>query len=201
MDLIAESVKKMEELVENCGCEEGDVLLSINPDIVNCQYERGACMVATFGGKTAEFVTDNPVTALTKLSFLFGASFETPRARSAAGAVLNALTGFFSLSRVQHSCPPSCHPQCLELTRKNFGGKRFFCAGDVQLIPSEFRNFVVSSPEEADIFLFTGEGIIDRGSGDIIGRFRERKRIVCLGPSAAGIARINGIEHWCPFGK
>ena len=42
-------------------------------------------MVASFGGKTAEFVTDNPIRARTKISFMFGAPLDTPQTRSAAG--------------------------------------------------------------------------------------------------------------------
>jgi hypothetical protein len=24
---------------------------------------------------------------------------------------------------------------------------------------------------------------------------------LCIGPSTAGIARLNDVEHWCPFGR
>jgi len=201
MDLIVGSVEKIRELIDNCGCEEGDIVLRTDPDIVNCQYERGACMVATFGGKTAQFVTDNPVSALTKLSFLFGAPLEVPQARSAAAAVVNVLAGFFSLSRVQHACPRRDHMACREELKAVLNGKRIFCTGDMQVIPAEFSGMVAGSPDDADIILFNGEGTISPGAGDIVAAVRGKKEILCLGPSTSGVARLNSLSHWCPYGS
>ena len=201
LDLIVESVKKIEEMLENCGCEEGDVLLEPDPDIVNCQYERGACIVATFGGRTAEFVTDNPLRARTKISFMFGAPLDTLQTRSAAGSILNVVSGFFSLTRILHACPASAHPPCLKRLKTEIEGKRIVCVGDMPAIEAEFRGYLVSSPEEAEIILFNGEGIIGTNSGDIIASAGTHKRVLCLGPSTSGIARLNQIEHFCPYGK
>jgi hypothetical protein len=201
MDIIIESVKKIEEMVEHCGVEEGDVILDTNPDNVNCQYERGACLVASFGGKTAEFVTDNPVRARTKLSFMFGVPLEAPQARSAAASILNVLAGFFALTRIQHSCKASDHAPCLECLRKEIEGKQIMCYGSITAVERELRQFVVNSPEEADIILFNGEGIASPEAGDIVKEFGTTKRIICVGPSTSGIARLNQIENWCPYGK
>jgi len=44
MDIIRESVKKIKDILEHGGCAEGDVLLDVNPDARNCQFEKGACM-------------------------------------------------------------------------------------------------------------------------------------------------------------
>ena len=49
MDIIIDSVSKLEEILRHSGCEEGGVKLDVNPDTKPCQFERGACMVATFG--------------------------------------------------------------------------------------------------------------------------------------------------------
>lgn len=201
MDLVIESVKKIEEMIANCGCEEGTVSLEQNPDAVNCQYERGACMVASFGGKTAEFVTDNPIRALTRISFMFGAPLDTPQTRSAAGAILNVVAGFFSLTRIQHACPASAHPPCFSCLKTEIEGKRILCIGDMPAIGREFRSYLVSDAEDADIILFNGEGIIDKSAGDIITSSGASKRVICLGPSTSGIARLNQIEHFCPYGK
>ena len=200
MDLIMESVKKIEEMLENCGCEEGDVLLESNPDIVLCQYERGACMVASFGGKTAEFVTDNPVRARTKISFMFGAPLDTPKTRSAAGSILNVLSGFFSLTRIQHACPVTAHPSCFERLNNEIDGEKIYCVGDMRPIAAAYGKYIVKSPEEADIIIFNGDGIIDPSAGDLMTSFKNSKRVICVGPSASGIARINQIEHFCPYG-
>jgi hypothetical protein len=201
MDLITESVKKIESMLENCGCEDGDVLLEPNPDIIKCQYERGACVVATFGGKTAEFVTDNPIRALTKISFMFGAPLDAPQARSAAGSILNVVSGFFSLTRIQHACPLSAHTPCFGQLEKELKGKRIMCVGDMPAIEAGFGSYLVTNPEDAEIILFNGEGIIDKSAGDIISTFGTSKRVICLGPSAAGIARLSQIEHFCPYGR
>ncbi len=200
MDIVTESVKKIEGMVDNCGCEEGDVILDTNPDKVNCQYEWGACMVASFGGKTAEFVTDNPIRARTRLEFMFGAPLDTPQARVAAGSVINVLSAFFSLTRIHHACPAPSHMPCIELLVREIGGKRIKCTGKMPAIEAELRAYLVDTPGDADILLFNGEGLIERGSGDLIAAYRDSKRIICLGPSTSGIARLHGLEHWCPFG-
>ena len=201
MDLIVESVKKIEKMLENCGCEEGDVLLEQNPDVVNCQYERGACMMASFGGKTAEFVTNNPIQARTKISFMFGAPLDMPKTRSAAGSIVNVVTGFFSLTRIQHACPLLSHTPCFERFKNEINGKRIYCIGDMPAIEMNLGTNLATIPEEADIIIFNGDGIIAKSAGDLIASFKNSKRILCLGPSVSGIARLNQIEHFCPFGK
>ena len=201
MDLIVESVNKIERMLENCGCEEGDVILEQNPDVVNCQYERGACMVASFGGKTAEFVTDNPIHARTKISFMFGAPMDTPKTRSAAGSILNVVAGFFSLTRVQHACPAPAHSPCLDRLKEEIRGKKIFFVGDLPVTDNGLKQYFVNSPEDADLIMFNGDGIIGNNAGEIIDSFKTSKRIICLGPSTSGIARLNQIEHFCPFGR
>ena len=201
MDLITDSVKTIEKMIENCGCEEGDILLETSPDTVICQYERGACMVATFGGKTAEFVTDDPVRAMTKLSFMFDAPLDTPVTRSAAGSVINVLAGFFSLTRVHHACQAPSHMPCLELLSRELAGRQVACIGSMPTIESEFRNYFVQDPEKADVILINGEGIIDPKAGAMIERYHDTKHIICIGPSTSGIARLNALEHWCPYGN
>ena len=84
MDLIIETVKKLETMMKDSGCEEGGVILDVNSDAENCQFERGACMTAAFGGRSADFVTFDPVRAKTKISFMFGMPLETSRMRGAA---------------------------------------------------------------------------------------------------------------------
>ena len=51
MDLITESVNKLETILEHSGCEDAGVVLDVDPDVVNCQFEHGACMTASFGGE------------------------------------------------------------------------------------------------------------------------------------------------------
>lgn len=78
MDIVTDSVNRLEEMLKCSGCEETGVRLDVDPDAHNCQFERGACMTASFGGRTAEFVTDDPIRATTKISFMFGTPLEPP---------------------------------------------------------------------------------------------------------------------------
>ena len=197
MDIIVDSVKKIHTLLKDSGCEEGIVLLGVDPNVVYCQYDKGACMVATFGGRSAEFVTQDPVRAQTKISFMFGAALDTPRSRSAACSIVNVAAGFFCLSRILHSCPESSHTDCRNQLQDEIKGKRVFCFDSMTTVVGDYR---VNDPDTADVVLINGEGIIAEETGTIIRNYKGTKRIICIGPSTAGVARLNQIEHWCPFG-
>ena len=201
MDVVIESVKKLELLLEHSGCEDVGVLLEVNPDAVNCRYEKGACLSATFGGRSADFTTFDPIRAHTKISFMFGAPLDTPPVRSAACAIVNVATGFFCLSRVLHACSPTSHGHCHEMLVQELAGKRVWCVGDVPGIDRMCPVVPVMAPSEADVLIIGGEGIIAPGTGDLIETWRKTKRIICIGPSTAGTARLHDLEHWCPFGR
>jgi hypothetical protein len=200
MDLIIDTVKKLESMVKDGGCDESGVVLDVRTDIVNCQFERGACMTASFGGRSADFITYDPIRVKTKISFMFGTPLDTPPVRGAAVAIVNVATGFFCLSRILHSCPESSHTECRRQLLHELGGKRIFWRGSMSAVDTAFRSAIVKNPQDADVILVNGEGIIEKGTGDIIRNYKETKRILCLGPSTAGVARLNQIEHWCPFG-
>jgi hypothetical protein len=201
MDIVIESVKKLEALLEHSGCEDVGVLLDVNPDAVNCRFEKGACMTATFGGRSADFTTFDPIRARTKISFMFGTSLDTPPVRSAACAIVNVATGFFCLSRVLHSCPLSSHDPCSSQLRGELAGKKIWCVGNVPGVESDSHLFFATGFSDADIIIVGGDGLIAAGTGDLIETWRKTKRIICLGPSTAGIARLFELEHWCPYGK
>jgi hypothetical protein len=200
MDIIIESVKKIKALLENSGCEEGSVLLDVDVDIVYCQYDKGACMVATFGGRSAEFITQDPIRAQTKISFMFDATLNRPSTRAAACSIVNVAAGFFCISRILHSCPESSHTDCRKQLEYEIKGKRIFCIGSMPALETAFRNYVVHDPDNADVIFINGKGILEQDSGDIIQNYKDTKRILCVGPSTAGVARLNQIELWCPFG-
>jgi hypothetical protein len=63
-----------------------------------------------------------------------------------------------------------------------------------------FGNAIVTTPDDADIILINGEGIIEPEAGAMLMDYHATKRVLCLGPSTAGIARLNHLEHWCPYG-
>ena len=201
MDLIIESVKKIEELLEHSGSMDAGVLLEVDPDTVICHFERGTTMSATFGGKSTDFATYDPIRAHTKASFMFGAPMDTPPVRGAACAIINVVLGFLCMSRILHSCPESCHTSCHDLMVKEVAGKRLCSIGTMGPGGAELGDYRTDNPTDAEIILINGEGIIAGGTGDIIANHKGSKRIICVGPSTAGIARIHEIEHWCPFGR
>jgi hypothetical protein len=200
MDLIIETVAKLESLMTDSGCDDSGLVLDVRTDTVNCQFERGACMTASFGGRSADFITYDPIRANTKISFMFGTPLDTPQVRGAAVAIVNVATGFFCLSRVLHSCPESSHTECFRQLLDELGGKRIFCRGSMPTIDAALRSAIVKNPQDADVILLNGEGITEKSTGDIIRNNKDTKRIICLGPSTAGVARLNQFELWCPFG-
>jgi len=200
MDLIIETVKKLETMIKDGGCEDGGVVLDVRTDTVNCQFERGACMTASFGGRSADFITYDPIRTNTKISFMFGTPLDNSRVRGAAAAIVNVATGFFCLSRILHACPESSHNECRRQLLHELEGKRIFCIGSMPAIETAFRSTIVTNPQDAEVILLNGEGIIEQGTGTTFQNYKDTKRIMCLGPSTAGIARLNQLEHWCPFG-
>ncbi len=201
MDIIRESVTKMKDILEHGGCGEGDVLLDVNPDARNCQFEKGACMTACFGGRTADFVTFDPVRARTKISYMYDAPLDTPSTRGAASAIVNAVTGFFCLSRVLHACREPSHVPCLGELKQEILGKRICCIGNLPEVEKQFRGMIVSDPDLADVIFISGEGMIEKDTGDLIEQYKGKKRVLCIGSSVAGVARLQMLEHWCPYGR
>ena len=126
MDLIIDTVKKLESMMKDSGCADSGVILDVNHGTVNCQFERGVCMTATFGGRSADFITFDPVRATTKISFMFGSALDTLPVRGAAVAIVNVAAGFFCLSRILHSCPESSHAECSRQLAHELAGKRSF---------------------------------------------------------------------------
>jgi hypothetical protein len=201
MDIIQDSVKKIKEILEHGGCTEGDVLLDINPDARNCQFEKGACMTASFGGRTADFVTFDPVRARTRISFMYDVPLDTLSARGAASVIINVVTGFFCLSRVLHACTESCHAPCLEELKREIGGKRVCFIGSMPEIEHHFGGMIVQDPDMANVILICGEGMVAQGTGDLIERNKGKKQVLCIGSSVAGVSRLHLLEHWCPYGR
>ncbi|NYT07681.1 MAG: hypothetical protein GKC05_05445 [Methanomicrobiales archaeon] len=200
MDIITEAVKRLENRIHGSGSEEGIVTIQTDPDRVICQYERGACLKATYGGRSAEFVTMDPVTAKTRIGFMFGAVLGTLPQRAAACAIMNVATGFFCLSRTLKACDPVAHRECRAALRKEIGGESMYPVGIDGNALAGFGN-VVKSPEEAGVILVVGDGLIGPGAGDLLARYAGEKRIILLSPSTAGVSALLGCTHWCPFGK
>jgi hypothetical protein len=201
MDIVVQAVKKLEVLLEHGGCTESGVLLDVDPDAVNCQFEKGACMTATFGGKCGVYTTFDPIRARTKISFMFDAPLDTPPARGAACAIINVAAGFFCLARVLRPCKQLSHPPCMRKLTEEISGKQVSCIGSASGFKAMSAIHFLEEPSQAEIILINGEGIIGTGIGEAIEKYRTSKRIICIGPSVAGIARLYDLEHWCPYGS
>jgi len=200
MGIIHDAVKKIEEIAKNTGCEDGNVVLRVNPDCVPCQYEKGACMEAVFGGRVAEFVTRDPVRATTRMGFMFGATLDNVPKRAAACAILNVITGFLCISRVMKSCPRECHHACLEALKEELSEKTIYCQDIPSLVVEELRN-TVSDPDQADVFLMNGSALVSPEGSALIEKYSGSKRILFVAPSNAGVASLQDLDYWCPYGR
>jgi len=200
MGLIEDSVRDLEAAIEGTGCEEGAVILRRSPGTVNCQYEHGVCLESLYGGRSGEFVTEDPVEATTKIAFLFDVSLETRKAKSAACAVLNVVTAFLCISRKVRACPASAHVPCLKSLKDTLNGRRIFLIGSSPAIEHEFSSMMTQDPGTADLLLIGNEGMLRDDAAAIISEFRGQKEILCIGPSTAGMAGLQKIERFCPYG-
>jgi hypothetical protein len=80
------------------------------------------------------------------------------------------------------------------------GPGKVFSVGSIPSLEHEMNRFIVQDPGSADIILINGEGTIEPGTGDIVSKYREIKTVILLGPSTAGIASLEKIERFCPYG-
>ncbi|TAJ45662.1 hypothetical protein [Methanofollis fontis] len=200
MNLIATAVKKLEETVEHSGCEEGAVSLSRSTTIPLCQYPRGVCIEARFGDRRAHVVTPEPIQACTKVSFMFGAPLERPIERSAACAIINAVSGFFCINRRLNACTETDHTRCKQALAAELRGKTAFVAGSSRTLPEDAGIAYTDDPAAADVVLVTGPGLIEADALAAVEGALQDRRVIFLGPSTAGVAALLKHEHWCPYG-
>ncbi len=200
VDILIEAVRRLEKAVQGSGAEDAVVAIAPDPDAVYCRYEKGACLKARSGGRSAEFITFHPVDARTKIGFVFGAELRKMPQRAAAAAILNVTSGFFCLSRILKSCDPMHHRDCLAALEREIGDKQIFPLGLHENVLAGFHS-IVRDIDRAEVVLVNGDGGIEPGTGDLIARARGSKRIIFVGPSTAGMSAVLGCEHWCPFGK
>jgi hypothetical protein len=176
------------------------VSLITDPDVIYCQYEKGACIKAAYGGRSAEFITADPLVATTRIGFMYGATLGSLPQRAAAAAIINVVTGFFGISRVLRSCDPASHRDCLAALRSEIGSGRIFPVGLHGNVLARLAEGV-GSPDEADVVLVVGDGMIAKGTGDQLARLQGKKRVLFLGPSTSGVSALEGCLHWCPYGR
>ncbi|MEI6292133.1 MAG: hypothetical protein WCP36_00515 [Methanomicrobiales archaeon] len=201
MSIIEETVQILEEHIQGSGCEDGVVTLSVDHDRTKCPYEHGVCMVATFGGKSAEFVTSEPTRATTKISFMFGAKFESFRLRAAACVIINAISGFLCLNRVLHACSPECHNTCLNELKGKINGRKVSLIGCSSRLEKELEAFLVDRIEDAEVIIINGDGLESDEGARLLNAGYPGRELLFTGPSTSGVAILGKIPHWCPYGK
>jgi len=200
MNLIASAVAKLEETVKNSGCEEGSVSLTRNPKRPVCQYPRGVCVEACFGDRRGHVITPEPIEACTKVSFMFGAPLGSQVERTAACAIVNAVTAFFCINRRVNACEQYQHAMCRSELTAELAGARVYVAGDVRALPTGEGIVFTEDPGRADIVLVVGPGLVAQESLAAVEKALGKKRVICIGPSTAGVATLLDVEHWCPYG-
>jgi len=198
--IIERAILELESRIEGSGCEEGIISLSVDPEIKPCQFDQGACMIASYGGRSGEFITFEPTRAKTRISFMFGATLDTPGIRGAACAILNAVTGFLCMNRVLRSCSPTCHEPCLSELKDRLNGKSVALLGSSRKLRSELKQ-LVSIPDFPDIIIVTGDGLISGADETLIEKKGHNSEIIFISPSTSGVATLGSYPHWCPYGK
>ena len=200
MNPVVDAIGRLEEQLRESGCEDGVVRIDTQPGCTLCQYEKGACMVASFGGRSAGFVTFHPVRATTRISFMYGATLEKTAQRIAACAIINVITGFLCFSRKLHACAPEYHGRCAAELVLHCRSRRIFCIGELYHKEALEGLSFVQEPGMADLFMVTGEGLVSPDGIGLISQNHEKKPMLFLSPSTAGICGVLDLDHWCPYG-
>jgi hypothetical protein len=198
--LLEEAVMMLAETVQGSGCEDGVASLRRRPDAPRCQFDRGASLEASFGGRTAQVVTASPVQTETRLSSLFGRDLPEPELRTAALGILSAVGGFLCLARKLHACDPASYEACMSGLRKEIGGKRIFTPVEVPVLSRELAPLMAGGSAGAEILVITGEALIqEEGTREL--RDTAVKEMLLVGPSTEGVASLLNLPHWCPYGR
>jgi len=198
MQLIHHLVKRIQTLTDGCGYENNKIALSTEADQKDrCPYETGTIMTISFGGRNTRFSSVYPMNAITKPEYMFSAPLTKPAHRASAAAIISGLAGFLSFSRIQGACEANCHQQCMERIKAQIGAKKVFCIGEMKTIREQVSSQIVSDPEEAELILLTVDGLNEDISFDP----ESKTPIICIGPSAGGIASLLEQEYLCPYGR
>ena len=197
MQLIHYLVKRIQTLTDGCGYENNKIILSTGADQNDrCPYETGTIITVTFGDRSTYFSSTYPMNVITKPEYMYSAPLTKPAHRASAAAITSALAGFLCFSRIYGACEASCHQQCMERIKAQIGTKKVHCIGKMKEI-REISNQIVSDPQEAELILLTVDGLNEEISYDP----ESRAPMICIGPSAGGIASLLERKHFCPYGR
>ena len=201
MTVMDEARDAFDRSVCGTGCDDGTVVLQRCPDAPLCQYQRGVCIEAVYGGRKAQVTSNFPVSATTRVSFLSGAVLNTPEKRTAAAAIMNVVMAFLCLTRTSRSCLPECYAPCRSYLEDELRGLRVFCSGFRHESTGMLDLDMVEDPGQAEVILVSGNGLFAGQGADILDRTRGTRRTVLVGPETAAVATLLEMEHWCPFGR
>ena len=201
MNLFVRAAERLCTRIGGCGAEDGGIEIVRSPDALRCPYERGVTLEAAYGGRVAQFVTGAPIEARVRVSMLQGAPLAGERERSAAGAVLNAVVGFFGFSRHLSGCAIEDRPPCIRALESRTSGRRVYLVGASPLLEQRLADRLVARVEEADLLLVLGHGLATETGLALVEGARDDQELLMLGPSVGGVAQLLEMAHWCPYGR
>ena len=198
MQLIHHLVKRIQEITNECGYDENKITFTIDDHQTGgCQYEKGTIMTVSFGGRNTYFASMYPLNADTKPAFMYNAQLAKPAHRASAAAIISGLSGFLCFSRVRGPCQTTCHQECREILAEKVKNQKICCIGEAGSIQELFQDQIVPAPK-ADLIIVTVDGLNEDTQYDVS---TSKVPILCIGPSASGIANLLGASHFCPHGR
>lgn len=201
MNLFMRAAEALRARSEGTGVEDGDLEIVRNHDALVCPYERGVPLEAAYGGRVAQFVTGAPVEARVKVSMLFGAPLAGERERSAAGAVINAVAGFFGFARNLRGCRIEDRPPCLRQLVAKTADRPVRLIGQSPLLEHAFAGRIADSTDAAGVVLVLGHGLVTEAGLDEVEHAKPGTEVLMVGPSTGGTAALVDLPHWCPYGR
>ncbi len=201
MNLFVQAAERLRARVEGTGAEDGAIEIVRNHDVLVCPYERGVPLEASYGGRVAQFVTGAPIEARVKVSMLFGAPLAGEPERSAAGAVINVVAGFFGFARNLRGCEIKDRPPCLRQLTAGTAGRSVHLVGQSPLLEHAFADRLTDQPGEAGVLLVLGHGLVTDAGMARIESAGPGTKVLMVGPSTGGTAALVDLPHWCPYGR
>ena len=193
--LLCDAVKRLEETSADVGAEDGDLLYQRREGTI-CQFCKGECMAAEFGGRVAEVSTPEPFTARMHLGNMYGAPLLSPKTRAAAMGALNAAAGFLMLTRKTGACNSVYFDDCRAELLAYCKDKAVYVIGsDIVGVNQTL------TPDEADLVLVSGDAFLeDAYLGEIEDVLAQKKEVVFIGQNYHGLAALLHLKIWCPYG-